>query len=580
MQEPAAFPTAILVQGMHASGTSLLSRLVALLVRASRDEGDPFASSAVAGLNRRILQDLGSSWSKPGVLFLRGKGGADSAPLIRAAIRERYRELALGILRSGADRGTVILEDPGLCLLRDLWEAALLETGHVPRTVHVHRNPLEVAASLKESHGLGNARSLQLWVQHNLAALTVAQDRESLLVVPFADVMDPGSGLASRLAAFLDVPPASDGEGMQPAWQRLVEATVREAVVPAQVVMRSPLVPSIVKRLYALLIEWDAADDERRQTAVVELAACFEDQSLFAGNLVQVQLPEAPPQSAPFVSTGGNGTRRLLIHYHLFKNAGTSVDAILRRNFADRWINTEFPPRSQVDHQEAITRFIRDNPHLAAISSHTLMLPVPRIEGVEIFPILFVRHPLDRMRSAYEFERRQDATTIGSRFAREHDFAGYIRARLAIRGDRACRDFHVARLAMAVTVSEGSEVERALAAVERLPFVGLVEAFGASAEKLQQLVQPMFPEFQCFDVWENSTKGRQRTLEERVDDIREELGEECFAMVMDANRADIALHEMVQADHIHRCDNPLHSRLRLNAPLTDARAPPLSIREA
>ena len=46
----------------------------------------------------------------------------------------------------------------------------------------------------------------------------------------------------------------------------------------------------------------------------------------------------------------------------------------------------------------AMVEFIRSNPHLRAISSHTALLPVPQIDGIEIFPIIFVRHPIDRLR--------------------------------------------------------------------------------------------------------------------------------------------------------------------------------------
>jgi hypothetical protein len=73
----------------------------------------------------------------------------------------------------------------------------------------------------------------------------------------------------------------------------------------------------------------------------------------------------------------------------------------------------------------------------------------------------------------------------------------------------------------------------------------LVEAFRASAERLQQLLQPMFPEFQSFDVRANVTLARRDSLEERLEEIRQELGEECFAMVMVANQADMALYERV-----------------------------------
>lgn len=121
MQGSAPSSMAILVQGMNASGTSLLSRLTALVLQAWRGEPASLASSldfrlfmstAIAGVNRRILQDLGSAWNKSSVLFLRGKSIADSAPLIRDSIRKRYRELALSILRSAPGGEAVILEDP------------------------------------------------------------------------------------------------------------------------------------------------------------------------------------------------------------------------------------------------------------------------------------------------------------------------------------------------------------------------------------------------------------------------------------------------------------------------------------
>jgi hypothetical protein len=311
-------------------------------------------------------------------------------------------------------------------------------------------------------------------------------------------------------------------------------------------VARSPLVPSLVKRLYALLLEWQTRDRASRDAEVAELASAFEDQSLFAGNLVEVKLPEPARPTAPAIVSGAGGTRKVLIHYHLFKNAGTSVDAILRRNFGPRWISTEFPPRGQADHQQAVRRLILDNPNLTALSSHTLTLPVPEIEGVEIFPILFVRHPLDRLKSAYEFERQQEAVTVGSELAKGRDFAGYIKARLAVPGDRACRDFQVYRLAMAVPAAEGTERERALMALDRLPFVGLVEAFGASVAALQERVRALVPGFEAFESWENSGRAQERSLVERIEAIRSELGD-CFAEAVEANGGDLTLYELVRA---------------------------------
>jgi hypothetical protein len=551
--DPSGRPAAVLVTGMYASGTALLAGIIALLSQTATrrpvatEHGStphPAPSTAVARLNRRILEEIGSDGHNPRLPLLPDKSVAEGTALIRDFLRDRYLDLAVSIVRNAAATAPVILEDPCLCLFHDLWHAALRQAGYRVRTVLAARNPLGVAATLKASHRLTAAGASQLWVRYNLALLTSATRDEDLIAVQHADLLKPGGALAELLRSRLELPPANAAANTRAAeeWARLVVPGMQEGPVSSDVIARSPLVPSLVRQLHVLLTEWDVREAGTRDAELAELAASFEDQSLFAGNLVQVNLPEPDGPAATFIASGADKARKVLIHYHLFKNAGTSVDAILHRNFGDRWIKEEFPPPRLVNHQEAIHRVILDNPDMVAVSSHTLALPAPEIDGVEIFPILFVRHPLDRLKSAYEFERKQEGANFGARLARENNFAGYIRGRLAVPRDRSCRNFHVQRLAMAVPVQEGTERERALMALDRLPFVGLVDAFAASAEVLQERVRWMFPDFQSFESWENSGRPRERALEERLDAIRRELGEECFALVMEVNKDDVALY--------------------------------------
>src|SRR5215469_6312036 len=119
--------------------------------------------------------------------------------------------------------------------------------------------------------------------------------------------------------------------------------------------------------------------------------------------------------------------RPLVIHYHIFKNAGTSVDEVLRRNFGAGWQEQEFEGKgASRAHRSSIRQYLRSRPEITALSSHTAFLPPPRLAGVSIFPIIFVRHPIDRLRSAYLFERTQNANTVGAKLARAHDFRGYL----------------------------------------------------------------------------------------------------------------------------------------------------------
>ena len=83
--------------------------------------------------------------------------------------------------------------------------------------------------------------------------------------------------------------------------------------------------------------------------------------------------------------------RPVIVHFHLFKNAGTSVDRILQRNFGDRWIEIEGPNNKKLT-QDALIDFIRENPQYDAISSHTAVVSVPQYDDIEIVPILSLIH--------------------------------------------------------------------------------------------------------------------------------------------------------------------------------------------
>lgn len=235
----------------------------------------------------------------------------------------------------------------------------------------------------------------------------------------------------------------------------------------------------------------------------------------------------------------------IILHYHLFKNAGTSVDAMLAANFGDRWIEHEFEIVPRQSNSDAVRDFLIANPGIAALSSHTALLPLPVIEGVEIFPILFVRHPLLRVRSAYIFERSQRVDTGGTRLARSTDFAGYVRALLDHRRPNQVRNFQTSRLALIAPGAGIPPLERALMACKTLPFVGLVERYDQSIERLTELLRPKLPDFQPLIVRRNATAFEARSMEAQLSDVREELGQALYGELIAANSRDLAVHGQV-----------------------------------
>ncbi len=227
--------------------------------------------------------------------------------------------------------------------------------------------------------------------------------------------------------------------------------------------------------------------------------------------------------------------RTVILHYHLFKNAGTSVDRVLQRNFPGRWVTAEHPSQ-RADNSAAVGAWIAATPEAVAFSSHTAIGPLPRVAGVRILPLLFLRDPIDRILSAYRFERKQDAETLGTRLARSHDFEGYVRARLAIHGDRQCRNFQTHRLA-AFRPGPEPEIDRALAALGEIELAGIVEDFAGSMRRIAQALLPLFPAFR-FDA---------PRLNRSDPELAPEMSPELRALLAEANADDMVLHRALTA---------------------------------
>ncbi len=559
-EHSAAGKIAVVVLGGHHAGGSLLSHCLSLLgfagpsdrAASPGDSAEAGEAGAVARLNNTILEDLGSAWDRPACFVVQGSRPSDSAPRVDEIVAQQYATDALAALQSAyGEARRIVIDDPPIALFPGLWDAALRAHGFQPRRVLVVRNPIEIAESLHRHHRLARPRAIQMWLRYTLSALSLAAARPEA-VVSVEDLRQRKAQSVVDLAGGLGLGSAGSAPPVDEV-NRFLDDALREDLVPSDVLFRSPLVSGLVKDTYRLCLDWHDNDESARSDAVTGLLARFEEFCLTAGALTRVPAlalahpPAVGTSAAPMLAaaSGGTGRRAVIIHYHLFKNAGTSVDAILRRNFGPRWASQEYTALSARDMAEATSAFLLDHPEILALSSHTLLLPPPQLPDADIFPIIFVRHPLDRLKSAYSFERAQQADTEGARLAKQTDFAGYVRARLANPRERFCRNAQALRLAMADRAG-GSERERALRAFAQLPFVGSVEAFDASIEALQRLLAPRFPGFRSFVTYENVSRP-QRDLEERIAEIRRELGNDLFEALVAANSDDLTLYSAALA---------------------------------
>jgi hypothetical protein len=162
---------AIVVLGMHRSGTSALAGTLDQLGcdmpqhLMPPNENNPsgyFESLAIYQLNDAILASAGTSWDDWQAFnpdWLTSPRAQEFLPRATEVLAEEF----------GASRFFVV-KDPRMCRLLPFWLGAFEAAGIAPRIVLIHRNPIEVAASLERRESWPFAYGLLLWLRHVLDA--------------------------------------------------------------------------------------------------------------------------------------------------------------------------------------------------------------------------------------------------------------------------------------------------------------------------------------------------------------------------------------------------------------------------
>lgn len=243
--------------------------------------------------------------------------------------------------------------------------------------------------------------------------------------------------------------------------------------------------------------------------------------------------------------------RTVIAHGHIFKNAGSTLDWSLKRNFGKGFCDhrDDVPMRRQG--ADYLNEFLKQNPQIQALSSHHLCDTSP-IEDLHVIPIYLLRHPIERVLSVYNFERKQKANTPGAIAAKKYNFKDYVKWRMEPSVNRTIRDYQTLYLAGQHTVGNGKDVdkiifERALKKLSQTQCVGIVEMFDESMCVFEEELRSYFPKIDLSYIKQNaailSVLGRRSSVQA----ISEELGE-VFDLLLANNSFDLALYRVVRQE--------------------------------
>lgn len=163
--------TAILVAGMHRSGTSALTGALGavgitlgdhLLAPGGDNPKGYWEHEEAVGIHERLLASLGRHWDD--VRALPEGWQASEAACVASA------EIAELISRDFSQSALWAIKDPRICRFLPLWVAATRQLGIRPVVLFVARRPSEVAASIETRNHWAPPIGELLWLRHVLEA--------------------------------------------------------------------------------------------------------------------------------------------------------------------------------------------------------------------------------------------------------------------------------------------------------------------------------------------------------------------------------------------------------------------------
>lgn len=244
--------------------------------------------------------------------------------------------------------------------------------------------------------------------------------------------------------------------------------------------------------------------------------------------------------------------RQVLVHAHIFKNAGTTFDASLRRQFGDGFVDHRDDQAFLKDRNTYLLDYLAQHPQVQALSSHSLHFRITGQPGMTLHPVYFLRHPLARVWSVYRFEKAQTGVdTEGARRAKELNLNSYVDWYLQEGSPATIRNIHT--IFLSGTGPSPDHMDNKYQAAARYlasgqAYICLVERYMDSMLVLEEMLGDVFTGLDLAWVRRNvSTSKPAQPVGESVNELLDQLDPAVALKLHESNDHDLALYQQANA---------------------------------
>jgi len=250
--------------------------------------------------------------------------------------------------------------------------------------------------------------------------------------------------------------------------------------------------------------------------------------------------------------------QHLILHYHIFKNAGTSLDGILKRIFDDQFKAFDKKnPGGNISPSE-VNSLIQKYQSLKVFSSHQIKFPKPKLQGYQPHQIVFLRHPLARVESCFQFEKNvqklmSEATTL-EQYVQKHLNSDHVGAIIGLQ-TRVLADNILFKEGGLKKLCNNTAYQSAISNLKQCPTFGIVEDYARSLDLFEVHFSNIFPEFKILEEEKgkrlNVSRDSHNKLDDALSSLKEKLHPSTYERLLEQLAPDIRLYNKA-IDMFHR----------------------------
>jgi hypothetical protein len=255
----------------------------------------------------------------------------------------------------------------------------------------------------------------------------------------------------------------------------------------------------------------------------------------------------------------------IFLHHHIFKNAGSSLDYALKREFGEDGF-VEFHPEQADDGRvssQQLLRMLADRPAVRAVSSHHFFgrdfeaeLQPDDKEKIYFFDAVVLRHPLTRLASIYTYYRGFHSEHPLQLAAHRLEFPDFLEY-LLYGYPNFCLNTQTTMFGSwhYGVPPDGFNLTTAQDRLRRCALLGIVEEYARTMCVAEYFLAPVFPELRLHGKSENiSRKDSISGYDGSLESLKLSMGASFFDEFLRLNQWDVALWEWAQKELHRRSD--------------------------